>query len=293
MTMVIHQAALGDWVLTFPLLRALGEGTVVVTHWSKARLAARVAPGVEPMDIELREFSRLHSAIAPAALGPAVAQMFADSKLIVSFVSNGSDHWAHNVAKIAPRAKRVFVAPRPTQVWDGHIGDWHLHELALQGVALEPIAPRPAGRADGPVVVHPGSGGRVKCWPIERFAALVDALRAADVTVQPILGEVEVATWPAAQLRAWSRKQQAKVVDTLDELANTIEGARLYIGNDAGPTHLAAQLGVPTLALFGPTSPTMWAPRGPTVTVLAPPKPADMAWLAVDKVTHAAQAMLE
>ncbi len=45
-------------------------------------------------------------------------------------------------------------------------------------------------------------------------------------------------------------------------------GARLYIGNDSGITHLAAAIGIPTLALFGPTSPATWAPRGPNVTVL-------------------------
>ena len=293
MTIVIHQAALGDWVLTFPLLRGLSGKTTVVTHWARARLAARVVPGIEPMDIELREFSRLHSAVAPAALGPAVREMFAASTLVVSFVSNGSDPWARNVATIAPRAKLVFVPPRPTQTWDGHIGDWHLHELALQGVTIEPIAPAPGGRPDGPVVIHPGSGGRGKCWPSERFAAVVDALRADGLAVQPILGEVEVATWPAAQLRDWSRKRQAKVLDTLDELADTIHAARLYIGNDAGPTHLAAQLGVPTLALFGPTPAAMRAPRGPKVTAPAPPHPADMNWLTADDVTRAAQAMLE
>jgi heptosyltransferase-3 len=41
-----------------------------------------------------------------------------------------------------------------------------------------------------------------------------------------------------------------------------------YLGNDSGPTHLAAALGLPTLALFGPTNPQIWSPRGPQVHII-------------------------
>jgi ADP-heptose:LPS heptosyltransferase len=45
-------------------------------------------------------------------------------------------------------------------------------------------------------------------------------------------------------------------------------GARLYVGNDSGITHLAAAVGVPVLAMFGPASdPSTWAPRGENVRV--------------------------
>ncbi len=43
--------------------------------------------------------------------------------------------------------------------------------------------------------------------------------------------------------------------------------ASLYIGNDSGITHLAAAVGTPVLAMFGPTDPAVWAPRGPNVRV--------------------------
>jgi ADP-heptose:LPS heptosyltransferase len=51
-------------------------------------------------------------------------------------------------------------------------------------------------------------------------------------------------------------------------LASVIEGCRLFIGNDSGITHLAAALGVPTVAIFGPTDPKRWAPRGKHVAVV-------------------------
>jgi ADP-heptose:LPS heptosyltransferase len=56
-------------------------------------------------------------------------------------------------------------------------------------------------------------------------------------------------------------------IDDLYELAQWLAGAGLYIGNDSGVTHLAAAVGTPVVALFGPTDPAAWAPRGPNVRV--------------------------
>jgi hypothetical protein len=63
-------------------------------------------------------------------------------------------------------------------------------------------------------------------------------------------------------------------IDDLPTLATTLKAARLYVGADTGPTHLAAALGVRTVALFGPTDPARWAPIGPCVRV-APLMPGD------------------
>jgi ADP-heptose:LPS heptosyltransferase len=54
----------------------------------------------------------------------------------------------------------------------------------------------------------------------------------------------------------------------LSTVAASISQARLYIGHDSGITHLAAALSIPTIACFGPTKPSRWAPLGNTVTVL-------------------------
>jgi len=61
--------------------------------------------------------------------------------------------------------------------------------------------------------------------------------------------------------------QGAVRIDDLYELACWLARARLYIGNDSGATHLAAAMGTPVLALFGPSNPDVWAPRGPHVRV--------------------------
>jgi ADP-heptose:LPS heptosyltransferase len=52
------------------------------------------------------------------------------------------------------------------------------------------------------------------------------------------------------------------------DLARRLLAANLYVGNDSGVTHLAGLLGVPTVALFGPTHPLTWSPLGPRVRVI-------------------------
>ena len=54
----------------------------------------------------------------------------------------------------------------------------------------------------------------------------------------------------------------------LPELAAVLERCALFIGNDSGVTHLAAAVGTPTVALFGPASMSIWEPRGERVRVV-------------------------
>ena len=81
-------------------------------------------------------------------------------------------------------------------------------------------------------------------------------------------------------------------MDSLEELGDRLARARLVIAGDSGPAHLAAQLGVPTLSLFGPGDPRQWGPVGSRVRVLAPPVPSPMDWLSVDRVASEALAVL-
>jgi heptosyltransferase-3 len=102
------------------------------------------------------------------------------------------------------------------------------------------------------VVIQPFSGSAKKNWPLEAFRELACCL--------PL--ETEWCAGPEEVLPG------AVKFDDLSKLASWMSGARLYIGNDSGITHLAAAMGLPTLALFGPTSTDVWAPRGKQVAVL-------------------------
>jgi heptosyltransferase III len=71
----------------------------------------------------------------------------------------------------------------------------------------------------------------------------------------------------------------------LPELAAQLAGASLFIGHDSGVSHLAAAVGTPSVLLFGPTDPAMWAPPGEHVHVVR--KGADMTAIGVDDVLRA------
>ena len=60
------------------------------------------------------------------------------------------------------------------------------------------------------------------------------------------------------------------------EVAHQLQQCRCYLGNNSGITHLAAMLGVPTVAIFGPTDPKIWRPVGPCVKVIHEPKLEDV-----------------
>ena len=289
MTLLFHQAALGDFVLTLPLVRSLAAAgpVTVVAPWSRGRLAAALVEGVEAMDIEMFEFTRMHAVGGPRALSPAVRELFDAATRIVSFVSDGGDAWAANVARLAPRAELICLPTRPPERWRGHVADWHTAELTRRGVVLEPVAVPASRNLGGPIVAHPGSGGIAKCWPAERYEAVLDALQKDGRLVKAVYGEAEAERWPAARLARWRDRYGAVGCATLEALLEQLHPAAAYLGNDAGPTHLAAQLGLPTVALFGPTDPRVWAPRGPAVTVLAPPTPTAMTWLSVPTVIEA------
>ena len=78
--------------------------------------------------------------------------------------------------------------------------------------------------------------------------------------------------------------ETAQRPQSLDELSALLRAARLVVGNDSGPVHLAALHGVPTLAIFGPTDPRAWRPLGGAVAV---PEGTGAGWSSVKQVLEA------
>jgi ADP-heptose:LPS heptosyltransferase len=81
-------------------------------------------------------------------------------------------------------------------------------------------------------------------------------------------------------------------IEDLYELGCWLRRARLYIGNDSGISHLAAAVGTPVVAMFGPTDPAVWAPRGEHVTVIRAPG-GDLQALGVDEAAAVVHNMLK
>lgn len=125
----------------------------------------------------------------------------------------------------------------------------------------------PPHRVDsGSVVLAPGSGGRAKCWHRDGWLQLADEIQALGRTIDVLLGPVERERDDPS---AWPWRGDISFVEEPDlvRLSKWLEGVEHFVGNDSGTTHLAAALGVPTLAVFQATDPSVWAPVGPHVRV--------------------------
>jgi heptosyltransferase III len=290
MNMIIHHGALGDFVATFPLLRTLAPTpTLVVATWSKANLAEQLFDHVEAVHCEHPDFNQLFSVQGFRHITPLRKQRFCEIEHIYSFVSNGRDCWAKNMQNlVAPLAKMYYIDPRPGPEFTGAV--WKHHQIQLdQQDFVGSIGDHLAGASrakDGPVVIHPGSGGASKCWPLDRFEKVIRALQERGIAVRVILGEVEMDRWPKDEIVKWQAGFDVTLCDSLESLCELIQQASLFIGNDSGPAHLAGQLGVKTLALFGPSRADHWSPIGRDVHILAPPSTPceNMDWLTVQDV---------
>jgi ADP-heptose:LPS heptosyltransferase len=117
------------------------------------------------------------------------------------------------------------------------------------------------------VVIHPGSGSIQKCVAPEVLASVVVALEIFGAT--PVILEGPADREPVDRFLR-SCVNPPIVLKDLDllTLAGVLAQARLFVGQDSGVTHMAGLIGVHTIALFGPTDPARWAPRGVHVTVV-------------------------
>jgi heptosyltransferase-3 len=127
-------------------------------------------------------------------------------------------------------------------------------------LAAHGLAPR------GFLLAHPGSRWLFKCWPAASTAALFDQLVAEGhrivVTGAPDERERALVAATLAAARATTRERIVDLTGTLSlpELAALIARARAFVGVDSAPMHIAAAMGTPTVALFGPSGEVEWGP---------------------------------
>ncbi len=123
------------------------------------------------------------------------------------------------------------------------------------------------------VAIHPGSSNPAKIWPSSYYAELIDRLKTElDCEVAILGGKNEISL--SEGIRNASKTRALDFAGDLDlkELAAMLERSALFIGNDAGPMHMAAAVNIPVIAIFGRNipgvSPTRWRPWGKRHVVL-------------------------
>lgn len=130
------------------------------------------------------------------------------------------------------------------------------HALGMELPERDALAQPPA-RRDGRILIHTGAGQPIRVWPLPRYLELATRLRAMGHRVEVACDPDQRAWWVA------HGEPHVATPRTVTELFALLDRARVFIGNDSGPGHLAAFCGVPTFTLFGPQVPEWFVPLHP------------------------------
>ena len=302
--LVLHQGALGDFVLALsvvqPLRRVLGCSHVAAIAGAAS---ARLAAGRSVIDVAVAPdavgLHTLFTVTADGGLASRLAAHLGEAAVVLSFLGDAAGS-IHRRLCTASAGRVLSIDPRPTPetlAARRHITQAWAEALRSQGVAIAPEPPEirttgdhlrgtasdgvsgPGGTdrrlrsvREGVVLIHPGSGGAAKCWPIERFMELADRV-GREAKVRWMLGPAELERDQerlAPLRRRIERSGETLIVEEdLTRAAERVGDADLYIGNDAGMTHVGAAIGVPTVAIFTATDPAVWRPLNANARVVS------------------------
>lgn len=285
--LVLRGGALGDFIVTLPALALLRA------RWPRARIelagnatAAALARNRGLLDaVHPQDEARWAALYAPGPLPETFAAWLGSFDLVLSYWPDPDGE----LARRFPRCGGQTFLSAPALPSFGPAARHYCRPLETAGFGpgaswYSLTGNRRPGDRDGPVILHPGSGSARKNWPDERWLALLADLPRP---VTAILGEAEASRW-APRLEAAG--VTTLVRRPLSELVQHLTTCRHFIGHDSGISHLAAACGAPTLLLFGPTDPAIWAPPVPGVRVLR--RGADVAAVTLAEVRDAATAAL-
>ena len=300
--LVMRGGAIGDFILTLPALAAIRQ------KWPDSHLDLAAAPSLgqlaltsglvdKVVSLDSADFARL---FAPDPQLPVdLMARIQGYELIVSCLHDPDGILKRNL--MAAGARRLVSASplvttqhaidtllKPLEELGIPFHPGECSRLFLSGQRVDNGRKRMAEFGDKVIMIHPGSGSPKKNWPAENFVVLAHRLEAeTEFTPVLTLGEADQAI--ADELSSDGNTLPVLPACSLVDLAQFLSACAAYVGNDSGITHLAAAVGIPVVALFGPTDPRLWAPRGPNTKLICAPEPtlASLAAIPVDDVLSA------
>lgn len=284
--LIIHPGAFGDVLLAVPAIRSLGarfprHETVLIASAAVSRLlldcgliddwiplegqaCLGLFSGTSPIPGELRHrLNRCDLAVVwTEDQGGALRSLFQDLGVAQIHIRSPfstelrARHQCNRFLETFGETAGDISWERTVQV-PSHLLEWG--KAYLETLNILPDRPL--------VLVHPGSGSVHKCLEPRRMSSLIEQLWRRGMC--PLILEGPADRDVAGQVLQFVSKPPLALRDLdLSQLAGVLVQVTLYIGHDSGVTHLAALLGVSTIALFGPTDPQRWAPRGSHVRIL-------------------------
>lgn len=112
------------------------------------------------------------------------------------------------------------------------------------------------------IVIHPGSGSKLKCWPLENYLTLIHRLNHREICGVLVTGMAEEWMEEMLEESEWPKNWIWLKKPPLLRLAGLLSQASFYLGNDSGITHLAASCGTKGVAFFRKDLEASWKPFG-------------------------------
>jgi ADP-heptose:LPS heptosyltransferase len=288
--LALRALGVGDLLTAVPALRALARAfprheRVLAAPAALAPLVALIGPDPgrvpQPSERVVGRLQRVPAWVGRDAVPDPSAGIALPWRPSVAVNLHGRGPQSHRLLlATAPERLIAFAHDDPTgsrgDRLDGPAWDAGEHEvqrwcrlLSEHGIAADPREldlPAPpdvdVDTGDGPVtLLHPGAASAARRWPLERWAAVARAERAArrTVVVSGSPAEQPLAQRVADEAGLSPRTVAAGRTD-LRELAALVAGAERVVCGDTGVAHLATALGTPSVVLFGPASPAAWGP---------------------------------
>lgn len=281
--LVIRGGAIGDFILTLPVLSALRAQfpdteieVLGYPHIVRLAVAGGLAHNVRPIESRpLAGFFARHG-----ELDGALADYFGGFALIISFLYDPDQIFQTNIARCSG-AQFISGPHRPDEAAGLPAARHFLKPLerlaifdadSIPRLVLAPGAVEAQAQPGRWLALHPGSGSESKNWPEGNWKALISLLgQQTDFNLLIVGGEVEgERLHHLANLVPLSRRRVLFNVP-LVELAGNLNGCAAFVGHDSGITHLAAAVGLPGLVLWGGTREEIWRPPSPAMKIVRHP----------------------
>jgi ADP-heptose:LPS heptosyltransferase len=284
--LIIHSGGIGDLLLALPAMRIFRAAFPLSTLelLGRPERLALIAHDLRAESLHsIDQAEMAYFFLEGSPLPPGLSGFFSSFQIALIFGKSSGRVLSANLEKLGVRAVSIpsfpaegsaihasdFLIDRLREA--GFKGEKNLAPLTLSETSLsfgiEFRASLGLSKGERTLAIHPGSGSPTKNWGLRRFAEVVDwASRRSKILL--ILGPAEEGAQDVKRLMA---RAKPSVADRLPlvQLAGVLKTCSAYLGNDSGITHLAAALGVPTVAIFGPTDPAVWGPWAPGAKIIS------------------------
>ncbi len=324
---ILQPGSIGDCIVTLPLVEFMKRsvcpgGVDLIGHTEYTG----ILPGRSNVDavksVDSMGLHRLFARDSEFALadGDPLIFAFAEYAWIVTFLGEPDSDFEQNLiftANCSHSAEVMALVMKPAEGCDSHVSDFYREQFVKQSglseeeystvVSMPFIKATAADIRRGrevlaefgvmptsePIVVHPGSGGMEKCWPLDNFLSAGRNLVDKGIDVIFLLGPAELERFSASTIAKIETIGRAFTNLSLADVVGLLSCATGYLGNDSGITHLSAGLGLRTVAVFGPTDPVVYGPVGPAVSILQGRGPEFASSVSEDLQEQAIMALLQ